>query len=161
MNQNRTNVKRALLVLAPLALALQACAYDPSGPASQRNDLRAARTAWERQGITSYRYTLYKVCGECPSESVAPARVEVRDGRTVSVTPVNPARPIRAEYFDEYDTIEDLFATVQGVIDHDPYRFSAVYDARRGYPLSYSVDYDRRMVDDEAGFTLTDFEVVR
>ncbi|HLL46608.1 MAG TPA: DUF6174 domain-containing protein, partial [Longimicrobiaceae bacterium] len=34
------------------------------------------------------------------------------------------------------------------------------YDARRGYPLEYSVDYDREHVDDEGGLTIADFEVI-
>lgn len=156
MNANLPGARWALL-----ALALQACGLNPSGPAAHRDDLRAARATWARQGITSYRYTIVNACAECAQEFVGPARVEVRDGRTVSVTAQNPARPIRPEYFGEYDTIEELFTTVERVIDQNPYRFSARYDTQRGHPASYSVDYDRRMVDDEGGFTIADFEVVR
>lgn len=93
-------------------------------------------------------------------ESVAPARVEVRDGKTVSVVAATSARPIRPEFFQQYDTVEELFDVIGDAIGRDPYRFGVRYDSRRGYPLEFSVDYDRGMVDDEAGFTVADFEAI-
>jgi hypothetical protein len=87
--------------------------------------------------------------------------VEVRDGRTVSVTALVPARPVRPELFESFDTVEELFATVEEVIESGPYRFSASYDSRLGYPVGYSADLDREYVDDERGFVIRDFEVIR
>lgn len=161
MTRSRTRPRRFLLAAASLALALGACGLGPLGPSGPADDLRAARAEWERQGISSYRYSIFKSCGECLPEWVAPARVEVRQGRTVSVTALHPSRPIRRESFDTYDTVEELFATVEEVIAADPYRFGARYDPRLGYPVEYSVDYDREHVDDEGGFTVADFEVIR
>ena len=160
MSQPGARALRLLLALAPLVLALQACSTDLFGPSGPADELRAARRLWERQGIASYRYTIYQSCGECSPEWVAPARVEVRDGRTVAVTAANPARPIRREFFEGDDTVEELFASIEGVIATRPYRFGARYDSRLGHPLYYSVDYDRTYVDDEAGFTVADFEVL-
>ncbi len=156
MNQPRTRPLRVLLALAPAACGLGT--FAPSGPA---DDLRAARAEWERQGVSSYRYSISRSCGECVPGADAPARVEVRDGRTVSVTALNPARPIRAELFDTFDTVEELFATVEEVIAGEPYRFSAQYDSQLGYPVSYAADLHREHVDDERGFVIQDFEVIR
>ncbi|MEW5928026.1 MAG: DUF6174 domain-containing protein [Gemmatimonadota bacterium] len=160
MSQPRPCSTRILLALAPLALALQGCSLDPSGPADARGNLRAARAAWERQGIDSYRYVIHKSCGECLPESVAPALVEVRDGSTVSVVAATSARQIRPEFYQQYDTVEELFDLIAAAIEQDPYRFGARYDSRRGYPLEFSVDYDRDAVDDEAGFAVAQFEAV-
>ncbi len=161
MTRFRATPLRLLPALVPLALALGACGLGPFGPSGPADDLRAARAAWERQGIASYRYSISKSCGECSAESIAPARVEVRDGRTVSVTALNPAWPIHRESYDAYDTVEELFATVEEVIAGGPYRFSASYDSRLGYPVGYSADLDREYVDDERGFAIQDFEVIR
>jgi hypothetical protein len=160
MSQPRPRALRALLALAPIVLALQGCSMDLFGPSSPADDLRAARRLWERQGIASYRYTFYRSCGECLPEAAAPARVEVRDGRTVSVVAAG-GRPIRPEFFDGVDTVEEIFAGLEEVIARGPYRFSARYDERRGYAVSHSVDLDRKYVDDEGGFTVADFEVIQ
>jgi hypothetical protein len=161
MTRSRTRSKRLLLAAASLALALGACGLGPFGPAGPADELRAARAEWERRGIASYRYSISRSCGECVPGADAPARVEVRDGRTVSVTALVPARPIRPELFESFDTVEDLFATVEEVIAGRPYRFSASYDPRLGYPLEYSADLDREYVDDERGFVVQGFEVIR
>lgn len=46
-------------------------------------------------------------------------------------------------------------------IDADPDRLAAAYDAARGHPLTLAVDYDLRAVDEENGFTVTDFTALR
>ena len=159
MNQLRRRAMRALPVPLGLALALGACGLGPFGPSSPADDLRAARAEWERQGISSYRYTVHRSC-ECLPEATAPARVEVRDGRTVSVVAATSARQVRPEAFEQYDTVEELFAVIEEAIARDPYRFSASYDERLGYPLGYSVDFDREHADDEGGLAITEFEVI-
>lgn len=161
MNQPHTRSLRLLLALVPLALAPAACGLAPFGPSGPAEELRAARAEWERQGIASYRYSISRTCGECVPGADAPARVEVRDGRTVSVTALVPSRPIRPELFESFDTVEELFATVEEVIAGGPFRFSASYDSRLGYPVSYSADLDREHVDDERGFVVREFEVIR
>ncbi len=159
MNPPRRHAPWTLPVFLPLTLALVACGLAPLGPSSPADDLRAARAEWERQGISSYRYTVHRSC-ECLPEATAPARVEVRDGRTVSVAATTGGRQLRPEDFGQYDTVEELFAVIEEAISRDPYRFSASYDERLGYPLGYSVDFDREHADDEGGLAITDFEVI-
>lgn len=159
MNQLRRRAVRALPVPLGLALALGACGLAPFGPGSPADELRAARAEWERQGISSYRYTVRRSC-ECLPEVTVPARVEVRGGRTVSVVAATRARQVRPEAFGEYDTVEELFAVIGEAIARDPYRFVARYDARFGYPVEYFVDFDREHADDEGGLAITDFEVI-
>jgi hypothetical protein len=159
MTRIRSKAARALLLLLPATLALSACEGDPFLPRFT-TDLDEARATWERQGITSYRYTLLKVCGECPPESVAPARIEVRDGVPVSVQALTSSRPIDPAFFGDYDTVDELFDVIGDALAAEPYRFHARYDEGRGHPVGFSVDYDRQAVDDEAGFSVADFEVI-
>ncbi|HEX8274779.1 MAG TPA: DUF6174 domain-containing protein [Longimicrobiaceae bacterium] len=161
MSQPRPRSTRFLLALAPLALGLQGCDLDPSGPAFHADELRAARAAWAGQGIDSYRYVIARSCGECTPESIAPALVEVRGGKTVSVVAATSVQQIQPELYRQFDTVEELFDVIEDAIDQDPYRFSARYDSRTGVPVSYAADMDRSMVDDERGFTVSQFEEIQ
>lgn len=53
-------------------------------------------------------------------------------------------------------TIEQLFEMVQREIDADPDEFQATY-GEHGVPKSMSVDREEMAVDDEYGFTVSDF----
>ncbi len=57
--------------------------------------------------------------------------------------------------------MEELFDAVGDAIGRDPYRLSAGYDPARGHPVSLFVDYERYTADEENGFEVTDFAVLR
>lgn len=151
----RTIARLPLLALALLAAACSGGPFDASGA---RAELRAARARWEAGGAADYAYTVRRVCF-CGPEVVGPVRVEVRGGRTVSVSPLEGRTPAPGA-FDRLDTVEEMFASVQDAIDADPYLLDARYDPARGHPVSVAVDYDRRAVDEEGGFAVTDFVVL-
>lgn len=149
--------RQPLAALVPLALL--ACALDPFA-AQGPGDLRANRAVWERQELRDYRYTIVRSC-ECLPEMSGPAVIEVRDGRTVSVTPAQGGRAVLRESFERLDTVEELFAAVRDAVDRDAHSLRVRYDPRRGYPAEFFVDYDREVADDEHGFTVTGFEPLR
>lgn len=159
MNQILPKAGQPLLALAALALALQSCALDPPGRPGAA-DLRASRALWERQELRDYRYTIGRTC-ECLPEMVGPAVVEVRGGRTVSVTAARSGAAILPEAFERLDTVDELFAAVQEAMARDPDELRVRYDPRRGHPVSFFVDYDRDVGDDEHGFTVESFEPLR
>lgn len=157
MKQHAPAARRPLLALVPLALL--SCALDPLG-SQGAGELRAARALWERQELRDYRYTITRSC-ECLPEMSGPAVVEVRDGRTVSVTAAQPGRTVFPESFERLDTVEELFATVREAAEGRPAELRVDYDPRRGHPVSFFVDPDRDVGDDEHGFTVRDFELLR
>ena len=148
----------AKLPLLALALLAGACTGGPFGASGARAELQAARALWERQGAADYAYTVRRVC-YCAPDVAGPVRVEVRGGRTVSVAPV-AGQSLRAGTFDALDTVEELFGAVEDAIGADPHQLAASYDSARGHPLALAVDYDRRAVDEEGGFQVTDFGVL-
>lgn len=148
-----------LLPLALAALALQGCTGGPFDASGARAELRAGRALWQREGAADYAYTIRRVCF-CGPEVAGPVRVEVRGGQTVKVETFS-GRTLAAGAFDRLDTVEELFATVGEAIDRDPDRIMAGYDPARGHPVSLFVDYDRRAVDEENGFEVSDFVVLR
>jgi hypothetical protein len=148
-----------LLPLALAALALQACTGGPFDASGARAELRAGRALWQREGVADYAYTIRRVCF-CGPEVAGPVRVEVRGGQTVRVE-TSSGRTIAPGAFDQLDTVEELFATIAEAIERDPHRIMAGYDPARGHPVSLFVDYDRRTVDEENGFEVSDFVVLR
>lgn len=156
----RPNTRWALLAGVPLALAVQGCTLEVLGPSPDRDDLREAQALWERQGVSSYRYTVRRSCFCGGPEVLGPVRVEVRGGQTVSVTHLVSGTAVRAGAFDGLDTVEDLFAAVRAALDSDPDELTARYDPVRGHPVRLYADYDVRVADEENGFTVEDFEPV-
>lgn len=147
--------RRALLALAPLALALQSCEIGPSEPyARERRELERSRVKWERAGVRDYRYVVRKTCF-CAPEQAGPVEVEVRGGHTTSVKYVSSNAPARLEPFASMITVESLFETISRALDRDPDRVDVVYDAALGYPVSAHFDYDLRTADEEGGFQVT------
>ena len=145
----------ARLPLLALALAAGACTGGPFDASGARAELRAARAVWQRERPADYAYTVGRVCF-CGQEVAGPVRVEVRGGQTVSVQTLG-GQSLRPGAFDDLDTVEELFRVVEDAIEADPYQLSAGYDTERGHPLSLAVDYDRRVVDEEGGFVVSDF----
>lgn len=148
-----------LLPLAVAALALQACTGGPFDPSGARAELRAGRALWEREGLADYAYTIRRTCFCGPAVS-GPVRVEVRGGRTVSVSTLG-GQSVAPGAFDRLDTVEELFEAVEDAIRAEPYQLASAYDPARGHPVALAVDYDRYAVDEENGFQVTDFVALR
>jgi hypothetical protein len=104
--------------------------------------------------------------------------VEVRNGKVARVRILDGnGRPVRRPALEnEARTVDDLFAELlraegdplpAGVVEHGttPFagpaaRVQAVFDPKRGYPLSVYVDWSARAVDEETGYLMSDFETL-
>ena len=51
-------------------------------------------------------------------------------------------------------TVEDAFETIQKALDENAADLSVTYDPTGGYPSKVSVDWDRRIADEETFFTI-------
>lgn len=161
MKQSRS-IARACMQGAVLALvlALQGCLLDVFAPSSnQEENLRTARELWRSQGISDYRYNLLRRCF-CGPEVAGPVHVEVRGGQAVSVAPVQSSQTVQVDQFASLDTVEELFAAIEEIMDRDPYLLTVRYDPARGYPTYVFADYERNAVDEENGFQVGNFEPV-
>ena len=134
----------------------------PTGPeGTERDALRAGRGRWEAAGARSYRYTLdirAMIIGGTPIS------VEVRDGNPVSVRYVNTGQAVsttaEGAFVARFDTVEELFGVIEQALERKG-RVSAAYDPSLGYPVSADVDPHRNAIDDEFGFRVLGFEVLR
>ena len=146
-------MKALLPSLLLAALGLGACL--PSGPADREAYWEAYRR-WEDRKPDRYAYTVRRSC-ECLPESMHPVRLTVEDDEVVSALDltsgedVSPADP-------RVLPPEELFALARAEIEGEAHRVVAEFHPDYGIPTSVSVDLVKRMVDDEIGYSVTDFQ---
>jgi Family of unknown function (DUF6174) len=145
-------------MLLGLALALAGCGgpFSPSGPAK---DLEAARRTWSRQGIASYRFRVTQNCFCAPGVR-GPFDVVVEQGRVAAVTDGETGEPRTPEPFVPL-TVEALFARVEDAIDRDAAQIDVRYDPALGYPQEIAIDFDRRIADEEVGYSASGLAAIR
>ena len=109
----RVRILSLLLTIASsITLSAASCtpAADPArnegvdGSGSE-GSLRQRWAQWQATGIRSYGFNLERSCF-CPVEAITPARVDVRDGRVVSVRALLDGRALSTQ---SVPTIDSLF----------------------------------------------------
>lgn len=111
-------------------------------------DLDEARERWEAAGLSGYTLTYQPTCF-CPQ---ARWTVIVEDGEVADSSVEGDAMqgpPM---------TVADMFDAIQQAIDDGVATVSAEYDADLGHPVSYYVDVDQMMADEEYGVTVRSLE---
>ncbi|AFY58596.1 hypothetical protein Riv7116_6247 [Rivularia sp. PCC 7116] len=121
--------------------------------------LRFNRRLWRKQKITNYRYTLSNSCF-CVPEARGPVIIEVRNGKTVSVTSEATGEEANPDFFQNFDTIPKLFNVIRDAINRRADRLDVEYDAKFGYPTNISIDYKFQLADEELFLSVTNFEVI-
>ena len=144
---------RIRLTIFVLFLALTGCAA--------KTTLRENQQKWAAQNVTHYRFELTIGCN-CPWRSLMPLKIEVKDGQVISMTD-NNGQPIPANYagtFNKAASIESLFAILDSAIGSAS-KVTVEYDPDNGYPKSIVIDYSKLVYDDEIGYYVKNFEVVK
>ncbi|HEX2203492.1 MAG TPA: DUF6174 domain-containing protein [Longimicrobium sp.] len=122
-----------LLSLSTAACARTAVPANEPAPA-QSGAVAQARARWAGQGIDDYRYTFERMCF-CLGRG--PVRVEVRDGRVVSVT--NPENGQPAPDVQPYiETVATLFDKLAEA-ERDGSLGEVAYDPTLGYPSEATI----------------------
>lgn len=125
------------------------------GPRSVRSrQLSDAKDKWAASSIDKYRWTIDTGCfGLCTNGNAL--TITVQSGRPDHVSPPNSPRwAIKAAPM----TVEDLFASIERKTHADG--FAVTYDETYGFPVQGSFDPSRNSIDDESGFTVTNFKIL-
>jgi len=120
---------------------------------------RMNRQLWRHQKIYSYRYTLSKSCF-CIPEARGPVVIEVRNGRTTSITSVETGEPVNPDFFREYNTIPKLFNLIRDAIARRASSLTVEYDQTLGYPTQINIDYDSQIADEEIFLTIENLQEI-
>ncbi|MBD2505038.1 DUF6174 domain-containing protein [Anabaena azotica] len=118
------------------------------------------RNLWNKQNISSYRYTLSNSCF-CITDARGPVIIEVRNGKTTSITSVATGNPVNPDFFQNYDTIPKLFNVIQDAIARQASSLTVSYDHQLGYPKQINIDYDAQIADEELFLTVENFQVIQ
>jgi hypothetical protein len=111
------------------------------------DELAAARARWDAAGVDSYDLVYREVCF-CPEIVVA---VSVRDGVVVDSSVESE---IDSGYEPPARTVEDLFAEIEAALALPPAHVTAQFDEETGYPVSYFVDEEEFIADEEFGISV-------
>jgi hypothetical protein len=142
----------------PLLLLSLLCIAGCRDPGDERLDrLSSARTTWVSSAPVDYAFQYHRSCF-CPF--VGRVRVMVSSGFVTEVFDLDAALPLPAERWDEFPTIDALFAELEDLIGNDPFRLEVEYDPVLGYPRFVEADIEERVVDEEFSYTVGDLEPV-
>lgn len=164
MNGNRRNwlVLAALVIVVVVAAAAGAMLWErPAAVAPGGQDApESPQALWDAQGPDSYRYTLQVGCF-CLTDMTRPVVIEVRDGAVAGVTYADDGSAADPALFEQYDSVEDLFAVIGEAEAQNPARLDVTYDEALGVPLSVDIDISEQMADEELTLTVSSFEALR
>jgi Family of unknown function (DUF6174) len=104
---------------------------------SNSKQLRINQRLWNQQKISNYRYTLSRDCF-CTPEARGPVVIEVRNGKTTSITNASTGKPVNRELFKEYDTVPKLFKSIKSAIARKEPELSVEYNPK-GYPTQIKI----------------------
>ena len=149
---------RSVVAVALLAGSAAACG-DITGVGGdfdyEQRRLSRARGDWIANFIRDYEYVVRKEC-YCGWGGIA-VRVTVLDDYVVALTRESTGEVISLAYASEFPSIDGLFARIQHALDRRAWRVEASYDSRYGFPTDVWIDYDRRVADEEEGYTVLAF----
>ncbi len=153
-------VARALSI-ALLALFASGCTII-TGPDDEwdreQRDLSRARRTWSSNFINDYEFVVRRDC-YCLMGGVA-VRITVLRDVVVAREIDGTSAPLPPGFAYLYPSIDGIFSIVQEAIDTRAYRIDASYDSRYGFPTDVYIDYDRRAVDEEQGYTMLRFRAL-
>jgi len=106
-----------------------------------------AKQKWQKVNASHYIYTLQRSCF-CPPESRKPMRIRVNNNKIklVLLVPENIEKPTN---FTGAKTVDELFTLIEQAMQRKAASIKVSYDPRFGYPSNITIDYDKRMADEE------------
>lgn len=120
-----------------------------------RKALARAEASWRAAGIRSYEMDVVRSC-YCVDAQTLPVTATVRDGAFVSLVYTDSGgAPADTSLFQQYLTMDRIFALMSDVLDTGPTSLHAEYDATYGYPRLWGVDPDGQVAGEE--FTIQVF----
>lgn len=140
------------LTLWLLIIILQLSGCRGSDPELQRNE-----KLWQESKIANYNFVIMRYQGGM--YSWAPVLVQVRDGRAISAQPIEEVGELVKVDYEDYDTIEKIFAKIQ-----ESYRkgdsVTVIYNKALGYPENVKID-PKKGVDALFTIELSKFESIK
>lgn len=148
MSIPRSAPRRLFAAALPVALlAFSMCA--DSEVDKWRKALARAEASWRSAGIRDYEMDIIRLCF-CVAEQTRPVTATVRGGAFVSLVYTDSGgTPADTTLFQQYLTMDRVFAVMSSVLDTEPASLHAEYHPAYGYPILWAVDPDAHIADEE------------
>ncbi len=124
---------------------------------------------WEQNKPDNYEFLYQKGCF-CPG-GLSPAIIQVKADTIYAVLNPETREPFKVYWSQSdslenvldvypsfYNTIDDLFSVIDEARKGKADKLSTSYDDNLGYPLEIEIDYDKRAIDDEVGYTISGYK---
>lgn len=172
-------VSRTVVLIAATIVALGICTYQVLKPASITapagsvpEELLRCEKLWANNKISSYRYT-FRVSCFCDPRTTGPVIIEVRNGATASISPLQPGIATNVNFFDKYASIDKIFQRIKDALHEKDDRYDldgdkiytdkdgvrVKYNAQLGYPIE--IEINPNIPDADVHYTISNFEVVQ
>jgi hypothetical protein len=142
-------------VAVALSVFLAGCGGG-SHAAVQQTSREAALSYWQQAGLTSYRYTLRRVCFCLPE---GPMQITVQGGVVSSIVDTISGLPVNPSWLGHLGTIDSLLA-LAAQAERTAAVMSAHYDPTWGYPTDLYIDWLAAVADDEISYQITAFVAI-
>lgn len=147
--------------LAPListCLLLAACGGDLISGPEQRfllQRLRAAEARWERDGPSTYAFTLDRVCF-CGVNG--PVRINVVNDVVTEVRLIATDEVLPTEWWQWYPSIRELFVILEDAITLPAGEVTVKFDSALGHPTEAYIDWYSNSIDDEVSYSVSQID---
>lgn len=132
---------------------------DPAGQKEKRipdPELEKNKLLWKQSNISDYKFVSSRLQGGV--SGWVPVLIEVKSGKAVSMKPAQkPAELERTDGYEDFDTVEKMFAEIQKHIDNgDNVRIT--YNKEFGYPERITIVPKAGPVDSQFTIEITKFK---
>jgi hypothetical protein len=128
--------------------------------AAKRTLLTNAKAKWATRAVTSYEY-VFQRSAFSTTDATRKVRIRVDNGITTSITAADSnTTPILRVLFDNYNTIDKLFARVDEKIKVVPDKLDLTFDSSYGYLNNLVFDRSTLIADEEETYTISEFKTL-
>ena len=93
-----------------------------------------------------------------PQDFILPKTILVENN---SVKLINGMEPIKTIGFESFFTIDELFEFIEIKLKDDPEFYEIKYNDKYGFPESIYFDMSQMIADEEIGYTVSNFKVLK
>lgn len=141
---------RHLGLMMGLILMLGSC----KAPSSSDD---SAWDKWQKAKLGSYEMTMKITCF-CLAGRVGPHQIVVKDG---AIATVNGQPYDVSKAYGNLPTIDELFALITIKKAENPFQSRLNYDPTYGFPSEIYFDPSQNIADDEIGYQITGFKILK
>ncbi|HEU0300045.1 MAG TPA: DUF6174 domain-containing protein [Longimicrobium sp.] len=138
-------------------VAMLAACVDATGSTGDPMQLRRAIDQWNALAIDDYRMEIRPHDGTLGGGAI----ITVQNGEPVSVQMVALYEGTPASFFEDFDTVEELFYVLVGAHNLEADRIDVKYHRHLGVPVDVYIDPESNVAGDQHGFVIEAFEVLQ